>query len=59
MEQQPTLTLTLTLDQVNLCLAALAKQPFEMVEPVINEIKAQGTAQIQALEAAAAAEISE
>lgn len=36
-----TLTLTLPASTVNVILASLAKQPFEIVAPVIGEIKRQ------------------
>jgi len=48
------LTITLSLDQLNLVLAALAKLPFEAVTDTIAVIRQQGTEQIQAAEAAAA-----
>lgn len=36
-----TITLTLPVNDVNIILASLAKQPFEIVAPVIGEIKRQ------------------
>jgi len=48
------LTITLSLDQLNLVLAALAKLPFEAVTDTIAVIRQQGTEQLQAAEAAAA-----
>ena len=50
------ITITLTLDQLNLVLAALAKLPFEAVTDTIAVIRQQGTEQIQAAEAAKANE---
>jgi len=50
------LTITLTLDQLNLVLAALAKLPFEAVTDTIAVIRQQGTEQLQAAEAAKANE---
>jgi hypothetical protein len=50
------LNITLTLDQLNLVLAALAKLPFEAVTDTIAAIRQQGTEQLQAAEAAASAE---
>jgi hypothetical protein len=44
--------LELTVEQINLILAALSKQPFEIVASVITEIKKQGDSQVDALEAA-------
>ena len=48
------LNITLTLDQLNLVLAALAKLPFEAVTDTIAAIRQQGTEQLQAAEAASA-----
>jgi hypothetical protein len=48
--------ITLTLDQLNLVLAALAKLPFEAVTDTIAVIRQQGTEQLQAAEAAKANE---
>ena len=48
------ITITLTLDQLNLVLAALAKLPFEAVTDTIAVIRQQGTEQLQAAEAASA-----
>jgi hypothetical protein len=53
------ITITLTLDQLNLVMAALAKLPFEAVTDTIAIIREQGMKQIQAAEAAKAAEQSE
>ena len=50
------ITITLTLDQLNLVLAALAKLPFEAVTDTIAIIRQQGTEQLQAAEAAKANE---
>jgi hypothetical protein len=50
------LNITLTLDQLNLVLAALAKLPFETVTDTIAVLRQQGTEQLQAAEAAASAE---
>ena len=47
------LNITLTLDQLNLVLAALAKLPFETVTDTIAVLRQQGTEQLQAAEAAA------
>ena len=47
------LNITLTLDQLNLVLAALAKLPFETVTDTIAVIRQQGKEQLQAAEAAA------
>jgi hypothetical protein len=50
------ITITLTLDQLNLVLAALAKLPFEAVTDTIGVIRQQGQEQLQAAEAAKANE---
>jgi hypothetical protein len=42
----------LTLDQLNLVLAALSKLPFEAVSETIITIRQQGTEQLQVAEAA-------
>ena len=46
------ITITLTLDQLNLVLAALAKLPFEAVTDTIAIIRQQGQEQLKAAEAA-------
>jgi hypothetical protein len=48
--------ITLTLDQLNLVLAALSKLPFETVTDTIAVIKQQGTEQLKAFEAGKSAE---
>jgi hypothetical protein len=48
--------ITLTLDQLNLVLAALSKLPFEAVSETIALVRQQGTEQMQAAEAAKAKE---
>ena len=48
--------ITLTLDQLNLVLAALSKLPFEAVTDTIAVIKQQGTDQLKAFEAGKASE---
>ena len=48
--------ITLTLDQLNLVLAALSKLPFETVTDTIAVIKQQSTEQLKAFEAAKATE---
>lgn len=42
------ITLTLTLNDANLILAALGKLPFEAVADLVAKVKAQGQAQIEA-----------
>lgn len=44
------LTFNLTLDQTNVILAALGKQSFETVAPVIDSIRQQAQPQLQAAE---------
>ena len=46
--------ITLTLDQLNLVLAALSKLPFEAVSETIALVRQQGVEQMQAAEAAKA-----
>lgn len=46
----------LTLNEANLVLGALGKQPFDAVAALINKIQQQAQPQLPALEAAAAAE---
>lgn len=48
--------LELTLEQVNIILASLGKQQYEVVAGVIAEIQKQGTPQAAALEAEAASD---
>jgi hypothetical protein len=44
------LTLKFSLEQVNIILAALGKQPFETVAPLIDSIRGQAQPQLQAQE---------
>ena len=53
------LNITLTLDQLNLVLAALSKLPFEAVSETIATVRQQGTEQLQAAEAAKTASVEE
>lgn len=48
--------LELSIDECNTILRVLGKHPFEEVVALISKIKAQGEPQVQALEAAKAAE---
>lgn len=50
METKMNLTFNLTLDQTNVILAALGKQSFETVAPVIDSIRQQAQPQLQAAE---------
>lgn len=50
------LNFELTLEEANIILASLSKQPFETVAPVIQKIQAQAQPQLPALEAARKAE---
>jgi len=45
--EDKTLTLNLTLDQTNVVIAALAKQPFEAVADLIGLIRQQAMDQLQ------------
>jgi hypothetical protein len=46
--------LTLSLDETNTVINALAKLPYEYSAPVIEKVKAQAVPQVQAAEAAQA-----
>ncbi len=48
--------ITLTLDQLNLVLAALSKLPFEAVSETIALVRQQGAEQLKAFEEAKASE---
>jgi hypothetical protein len=48
--------ITLTLDQLNLVLAALSKLPFESVSETIALVRQQGAEQLKAFEEAKASE---
>ena len=51
--------IALTLDQLNLVLAALSKLPFEAVSETIAVVRQQGQEQLQAAEAAKTASVEE
>lgn len=51
--------ITLTLDQLNLVLAALSKLPFEAVSETIALVRQQGQEQLQQAEAAKTASVEE
>ena len=46
-----TVTLTFTVNELNLILAALGKQPFEIVNGIVNRIVADAQAQLPATQA--------
>ena len=46
-----TVTLTFTVNELNLILAALGKQPFEIVNGIVNRIVADAQAQLPAAQA--------
>jgi hypothetical protein len=54
--QQLTIKLELNIDEVNAILASLGKHPFEAIFQLVNKIQQQGAEQVQAAEAAKAAE---
>lgn len=56
MDNKQELTFTLTLEQANIILASLAKQPYEAVAEVIQTIQAQAQGQLQAAQEAPPAE---
>jgi hypothetical protein len=41
------INLELTIEEVNGCLMALGKAPYEMAQPIIDKIKAQAMPQVQ------------
>jgi hypothetical protein len=41
------INLELTIEEVNGCLIALGKAPYEMAQPIIDKIKLQATPQVQ------------
>lgn len=48
MENETTVTLTFTINELNLILAALGKQPWESANAIINRIVADAQSQIPA-----------
>ena len=42
------INLELTIEEVNGCLMALGKAPYEMAQPIIDKIKSQAMPQLQA-----------
>lgn len=46
MNQSPQVTLSVNVDQANIILASLAKQPFEAVADLINEVRSQVITQL-------------
>ena len=48
MNAEQTITLTLTVNEVNLVLAGLIKLPFEAVNDLVAKVRDQGNAQIPA-----------
>ena len=56
--QQLTIKLELNIDEVNAILASLGKHPFESIFMLVQKIQQQGSAQVQAAEAAANAATS-
>lgn len=50
MEQQTYTLPAMTLDQINLVLAALGKQPFEVVADTVSQIRQHVIPQVQAQE---------
>lgn len=47
MEENKLITLSLPLDAVNLIMASLGKMPFEVVSPLVDEIRRQVAPQLQ------------
>lgn len=56
MDNKQELKFTLTLDQANIILASLAKQPYETVADVIQTIQTQAQEQLQVTQEAQPAE---
>ena len=52
------INLELTIEEVNGCLMALGKAPYEMAQPIIDKIKSQAMPQVQPV-APAEAEVVE
>jgi hypothetical protein len=48
--------LELTIEEVNGCLMALGKAPYELAQPIIDKIKQQATPQVQPAPAEVVAE---
>jgi hypothetical protein len=48
--------LELTIEEVNGCLMALGKAPYELAQPIIDKIKSQATPQVQPAPAEVVAE---
>ena len=46
------LTFTLTLEEANLIMVSLGKQPYDTVFPLVTKLQEQARPQLQALEAA-------
>lgn len=46
------LTFTFTLEEANIIMASLGKQPYDTVFDVVTKLRAQAQSQLQALEAA-------
>ena len=51
--ENPSITLTLNLDQVNAILNALGEGAYRVVQPIITDIQAQATSQLQPADAPA------
>lgn len=54
-QQEPTVNINLTVNEVNAILRSLGKHPFEEIAQLITKIKGQGEAQLAELEKATAA----
>lgn len=44
--EEPKVTLTFTVNELNLILASLGKQPFEVVNGIVNKIVSDATGQL-------------
>lgn len=49
-QQEPEITWTVPLERANMILSILAKQPFEIISPVMDDLRQQAQSQIQRLQ---------
>lgn len=52
MNENPNINLTLTLEEINVVMAALQELPAKICNPLSNKIREQAVAQIEAMKAA-------
>ena len=51
---EPEIVWTVSLERANMILSILAKQSFEIISPIMDDLRSQATAQIQQLQQGAA-----